>query len=58
MLVRANVYTGEDVRMCNRDENNIRRIDTGDVISYMESSLEHSSSKTLQTALLTDFKNN
>eukprot|EP00826_Nyctotherus_ovalis_P008097 TRINITY_DN12090_c0_g2_i6.p2 TRINITY_DN12090_c0_g2~~TRINITY_DN12090_c0_g2_i6.p2 ORF type:complete len:182 (-),score=71.43 TRINITY_DN12090_c0_g2_i6:44-589(-) len=58
MLVKANVYTGENVRTCERDENIIRRIDTGDVISYMESSLEYSSSKMLQTALLTDFKSN
>lgn len=57
-MVRTNVYTSEDISMCEKDENNKRRIDLRDVISYMESSSQYSNSKLLHTALLADAKNN
>jgi len=57
-MVRANVYTSEDISMCEKDENNKRRIDLKDVISYMETSSQYSNSKLLHAALLTEAKNN
>lgn len=57
-MVKTNVYTAEDIEMCAEDENITRRVEIGDVISYMESNEEYVNSKLLHTALLTDAKNN
>lgn len=57
-MVRANVFTAEDIEMCAEDENSTRRIEISDVISYMESNEKYANSKLLHATLLTDAKNN
>ena len=56
-LIKANVYTSEDINVCDKDINKERRIGVKDAIHYMERNPQYASSQALHKALALAIKN-
>ncbi len=56
-IVKAHVYSSEDVHMCAKDMNSKRRIELKDVLHFMERNPRYTNSKVLHSALVSAVKN-